>query len=122
VAAATIVAIERGMCGRRYILAGHTMSYLDAWRLFAQVSGGRRPWGCPGPVQLWIAGRVGDLWTRLTGTEFDINSGSLALARLPKHYSSERAIRELNYQMRPVVESTEDAWKWFVEYGYANPV
>ncbi len=121
VAAATIAAIEKGRCGRRYILAGHTLSYLDAWRLFAQVSGGRRPWGCPGPMQLWIAGRLGDLWTRLTGIEPDVNSGALALARLPKHYSSERAIRELNYQMRPVVESTQDAWNWFVQYGYAKP-
>jgi len=118
VAAGVLAAVERGKTGRRYILGGHTMSYLAAWRLFAKVSGGRRPWLCPGRVILWIAGRVGDLCTLATGREPDVNSGAIALARLPKNYTSQRAETELGYHSRPVEQSARDAWTWFQQYGY----
>jgi dihydroflavonol-4-reductase len=120
VAAGILAADQRGKSGRRYILAGQTLSYIDAWRLFARVTGGRRPWFCPGPVVLWVAGRVGDLVTRLTGNEPDVNSGALALARLPKHYSSQRARSELGYQTRPVEQTVQDTWNWFQQYGYVG--
>ena len=120
VAAGILAAAEKGQTGRRYILAGQTISYLDAWRLFARVTGSRRPWGCPGPVALWVAGQVGDLVTRITGHEPDVNSAAIALARLPKHYSSQRARRELDYQNRALEETVQDTWNWFQQYGYGT--
>ncbi len=122
VALGILSAIERGQSGRKYILAGQTMSYLEAWRLFAQVTGGRSPWFCPGPGILWLAGRTGDLITQITGREPDVNSGAIALARVMKNYSSERARSELGYQTRPLDQTVNDTWKWFVQQGYvANP-
>lgn len=120
VSAAIIRAMEEGQAGRKYIMAGHTMSYLDAWRLFAEITGARKPWGSSGPVLLWIAGRLGDLYASASGKELDVNSGAIALARLPKAYSSQRAMRELGYRMRPVADSARDAWNWFLEHGYAK--
>lgn len=120
VAAGILSAVEQGLPGRRYILAGQTMSYLEAWRLFAEITGGRRPLFRPGPLILRAAGRLGDLYGWATGQEPDLNSGALALARLPKNYSSERARRELGYVTRPVEQSARDAWNWFLEYGYAQ--
>lgn len=120
VAAGILAAAGKGQTGRRYILAGQTISYLDAWRLFARVTGSRPPWGCPGPVALWVAGQVGDLVTRITGHEPDVNSAAIALARLPKHYSSQRARRELDYQNRALEETVQDTWNWFRQYGYAT--
>ena len=119
VAAAILAAVQQGQNGCRYILAGPTLSYLDAWRLFARVTGGRRPWLCPGPIVLWLAGHAGDLVTLVTGNEPDVNSGALALAKLPKHYCSQRAGSELGYQTRPFEQTVQDAWNWFREYGYA---
>ena len=119
VAAGILAAIDRGQSGRRYILAGHTMSYLAAWRVFAEVSGARRPWGTAGPLLAAAAGRCGDLWGRLTHREPDVNSGAIALARLPKSYSSRRAEAELGYQIRDTEETVRDAWTWFRENGYA---
>ena len=122
VAIGILSAVERGQSGRRYILAGKTMSYLEAWRLFARVTGGRTPWFCPGPGILWLAGRTGDLVTQITGREPDVNSGAIALARVTKNYSSERARSELGYQTRPLDQTVHDTWKWFVEQGYvAHP-
>ncbi|NQT17767.1 MAG: SDR family oxidoreductase [Planctomycetes bacterium] len=120
VAAGLLAALQRGQTGRRYILAGVTYSYLDAWRLFAQVTGARSPWRRAGPLMLRAAGFVGDLGTRLTGREPNVNSGVIALAALPKNYSSDRAQTELGYQIRPPEETVRDAWTWFQRNGYAR--
>jgi dihydroflavonol-4-reductase len=121
VADGIITAIDKAPSGRRYIMAGETQRYLDAWRLFASITGGRRPLFRPGPVNLWIGGKLGDLLGRLTGQEPDLNSAAIALARQPKYYSSQRAISELGYRIRPIAESGRDAWDWFVAHGYATP-
>jgi dihydroflavonol-4-reductase len=120
VAAAIVAALDAHVAGRQYLLTGETMSYLDAWRLFAEVSGGRRPICRAGPLALKLAGWGGDLWSRFASTEADVNSGALALAKLPKNYSSARAQAELGYRVRPFREAVEAAWKWFVEHGYVG--
>ncbi|MHB8902262.1 MAG: NAD-dependent epimerase/dehydratase family protein [Thermoguttaceae bacterium] len=120
VAAGILSALERGRCGRRYLLTGNTFSYLDAFRLFARITGGRRPLGSPGPVLSTLGGWLGDLGTLLTGRESDVNSAAIRVARLPKCYSSRRAETELNYSVRPAEQSARDAWAWFQEYGYAR--
>jgi dihydroflavonol-4-reductase len=109
---------REGASGRRFLLAGHNMSYLDAWRVFAEASGARRPWGELRPVLAFLAGRGGDLWGRLTGREPNVNSGALAMARLPKRYSITRAQAELGYQIRPLRDTVADALTWFREHGY----
>ncbi len=119
VAAATLVAAERGSCGRRYILAGENMSYLDAWRLFAHVTGGRRPWARLGPIATKAVGWTGDLVGLLTGNEPNFNSGALRITNYPRNYTSARAKAELGYHPRPVEETVRDAWTWFQKYGYA---
>lgn len=120
VAHGILAAIERGQPGRRYILAGVTLSYLEAWRLFARATGARRPWCRAGPLMLLVAGWSGDLWTRLTGREPAVNSGAVVLAALPKSYTSRRAEIELGYTIRPTDETIRDAWAWFQEQGYAR--
>jgi dihydroflavonol-4-reductase len=119
VAAGTIAAAERGRCGRRYLLAGATYSYLDAWRLFAEVTGGRRPWARMGPAFSAVVGWCGDIWGTVARADPEVNSAALAWARQPKNYSSARAEAELGYNCRPVRETVEDAWSWFKEHGYA---
>ncbi len=119
VAEAMLSAMDRGRPGRRYLLAGETITYLDAWRLFAQVTGTRRPWGVAPRGVLRVVGWSGDLWGALTGREPDVNSGAIALAALPKDYSSARAEAELGYRRRPISQTAEDAWRWFQEYGFA---
>lgn len=119
VADAIVAALNPKVIGRQYLLTGETMSYLDAWRMFSNVSGGRRPICCAGPLMLLIGGWGGDVWGWLSGTEPGMNSGALALARLPKRYSSERAKADLAYRCRPFRESVEAAWQWFTTHGYA---
>lgn len=119
VAAGILAAVDRGQCGRRYLLAGETLSYLEAFRLFAKITGSHPPLSNLGPVVSTVGGWFGDLVTGLTGHETVVNSAAIRVARLPKSYSSRRAEQELGYTRRPVEESARDAWAWFRENGYA---
>jgi dihydroflavonol-4-reductase len=105
--------------GRRFILAGHNMKFWTAWRTFSRVAGTRGPISPFGPLIAKAVGAIGDLKTSLTGNETELNSAMLKMSRLNHYYSSERAKKELNYQIRPFEESVRDAWKWFCDNGYA---
>ncbi len=118
VAAGILTAAERGGVGRRYVLAGPSLSYFQAWRIFAEVTGATPPRLPLGPLARFAAGQTGDLVTRLTGYEPDINSAALQLATQPRNFSSARAEAELGYRTRPLVESATAAWKWFRERGF----
>lgn len=119
VAAGVLAALDKGVTGRRYVLAGANISYFDAWRLFIDVAQrGSKPIARAGPLLRILGGAGGDLWARLTGRESDVNSASIKLSSLFHYYSSARAEAELGYRTRPHEQSMRDAWQWFVEHGY----
>lgn len=114
VALATIAAARSAPAGRRFILAGYSLSYLEAWTIFARVAGVGKPWLTPpGPISMKVASWYGDWTAKLRGCEGDVNSASIALTALPRYYSSARAIAELGYQLTPVEKLAADAWRWF---------
>lgn len=119
VAAGLLAAAERGEAGRRYILGGEALSYLEAWRLFARVTGGRAPLGTAPDLLVKAVGWGGTLLGRLTGREPTVNAGAAAVSLLPHHFSSRRAEVELGYRWRPAEEAARDAWEWFRSHGYA---
>jgi dihydroflavonol-4-reductase len=121
VAAGILAAAARGARGRRYILGGEPLSYFDAWRMISGIAGVRGPWRKMLPPGLFVAGRMGDLLTKIRRREGDVNSAAIAMSRLEHHYSYERAAAELDYRPRPASEAVEAAWRWFVDYGYATP-
>jgi dihydroflavonol-4-reductase len=119
VAAGILTALERGQRGRRYILSGEYLSFLDTWRMFARIIGVPPPWRKAYPPGLWFYGHVGDLWGKLTGREPGLNSAAVEMSKLEHHYSYARAAAELDYRPRPANEAAESAWAWFREHGYA---
>jgi dihydroflavonol-4-reductase len=118
VAAGILAALERGQPGRRYILGGETLSYFQAWRIFAEVTGGTPPLFPIGPLIRYGAGRVGDVVARLTGREPDVNSASTAMSAQKRRFTSARAQAELGYRPRPLRDSAAAAWHWFRANGY----
>jgi dihydroflavonol-4-reductase len=121
VAVGILAAAERGRTGRRYILGGHALRYLEAWRIFAAAAGRRPPWGEARRRWVALAGRGGDLLARLTGREGPVNSAATGMSLLPHHFSFARAATELGYSVRPLEQTARDAWQWFVEHGYVRP-
>jgi dihydroflavonol-4-reductase len=120
VSAGTIAAASAGRTGQKYILGGHNLSYFALWKKMAQVAGKRGPWFPAGPMQRWIGGWWGDLCHRLTGKEPDLNSAGVWMSSQHHRFRSDRAIKELGYSIRPLDETVQDAWNWFVEYGYVK--
>lgn len=118
VAHGILAAVESGKTGRRYILGGENMTYLQAWQLIARLTGRRGPWFPMGPVVRIATGRIGDLLGRFAGRESDVNSAAMDSAARYQYYRSDRAMAELGYQPRPVQEAARAAWEWFREYGY----
>jgi len=119
VAQGIVAARDRGRAGRRYILAGRTMEWIEAFQLFAATCGVRPPLAKSGPMMLKIGGWAGDALARWTGREPDVNSAAVAMAWLEKNYSSARAKAELGYRIRPAEQTSADAWRWFQSYAYA---
>jgi len=118
VATGIMLAAQHGRVGQRYILGGHSWSYLEAWRLFARVTGAFSPLRAVRPWFLRSMGAIGDLAGWVRGREGDFNSAATALSMLPRHSSSARAIAELGYSFRPLEVTVRDAWHWFQEHGH----
>lgn len=118
VAQGILSAATRGVAGRRYILGGESLSYFEAWRVFARVAGKRAPLGVARRWMVRAAGLAGNFWRILSGREPDLNSAAAEIAVLPHHFSSGRAQQELGYSRRPVDETVSDAWDWFRQQGY----
>jgi dihydroflavonol-4-reductase len=120
VAAGIRAARDRGRTGRRYILGGHGLSYLEAWRVFARATGRRPPLGTAPRIAVRAAGWFGDLAGRLRGREPDVNSAATAMALLDHTFDCRRARDELGYEFRSLEDSARDAWAWFRAHGYAK--
>ena len=112
-------AAARGQTGRRYILGGHPLTYLEAWRVFAKVTGRRPPLGNAPPLAVRTAGWFGDLAATVLRREPPVNSAAAGMSMLRHNFSCERAKNELGYRFRPFAETVADAWGWFCEHGYA---
>ena len=122
VAAGIISAAERGRTGRRYILGGHPLSYFDAWRLFARVTGRMQPLGiAPLPI-VRMAGWCGDLVAMVARREPPVNSAAVGMSLLKHNFSCARAETELGYFYRPLEATVTDAWQWVIDHGFTRPV
>jgi dihydroflavonol-4-reductase len=120
VAGGILAAIEKGRTGQRYILGGHGLSYLDAWRVMARITGRMQPLGlAPKPV-VRLAGWIGDLAAAVSGREGDVNSAATTMSMLDHNFSCRRAQADLGYSFRPLEDTVQDAWHWFVTRGYAG--
>ncbi|WP_404310312.1 NAD-dependent epimerase/dehydratase family protein [Neorhodopirellula lusitana] len=113
VAAGTIAAITAPVQnGSEFILAGHNLRYKELWDMIAPRMGKRGPLFRAGPGQRWVGGATGDLWTKISGNEPDLNSASIGISSQTHSYDSSRAIKELGYRIRPLEETLDDAANW----------
>ena len=118
VASGIVAALEKGVAGRNYILGGTRMSYLDAWSVIADAAGNKPPKRKMCIVITTIAGCIGDIISKLSRRESDINSAAIKMGSLFHYYDCSRAIEELDYTITDPRQTVEDAWEWFNENGY----
>ena len=120
VTAGVVAAARSTASGRRFILAGHNLSYFEMWRHFARLAGSRGPRFRAGPLMRWIGAGWGDMQTRVTGREPNVNSAGVRMSSQDHCFSSARAQSELGYEIRPLDETVSAAWQWFRENGYVK--
>jgi len=116
VAAGIVTAYRVGKVGRSYILAGYNMTYLDAWRTFRGFFDKEGPHKVGSPFLMGTVGMLGDLMGRLGASEPDFNSASIALGSQYHVFSSDRAIKELGYTLRPLEQTVRDAYEWLSDH------
>ncbi len=122
VANGILTAMQRGQTGRRYILGGHALSYLEAWKMFARVAGRMQPLGNALPAFVQAAGWLGDVASLFRMEEFSINSMAAGMSLLSHNFDCTRAQSELGYTYRALETTVYDAWHWFLDHGYARPM
>ncbi|HEY0987287.1 MAG TPA: NAD-dependent epimerase/dehydratase family protein [Kofleriaceae bacterium] len=117
VARGMIAAWQRGRRGERYILAGHDMTYGDVFRAIAKVADVKPPaLRVPRPAA-WLFGKWGDLVER-TGRDPVVNSTQIRYAYTDRfRFKSDKAARELGYQVSPLEPAIRDAIAWFRAHG-----
>ena len=120
VSAGVLSAAKSGASGRRYIMAGHNVSYLDVFQRFAHMGRVKGPRMYAGPIVRLVGSVCGDAWGRISGREPGLNSASLSMSRQDHCFSSSRAQAELGYKIRPMEETISAAWQWFLENGYVK--
>ena len=118
VADGVLRALDKGVTGRRYILGGENLTYLEAWGLIARVVGVSGPIGVAPRPLLWTVGQAGALVGRVTGVEPAVNPISVVMGGLPHYFDSTRAKQELGYQNHELTRAVHDAWTWFGDAGY----
>ena len=112
VAQATIAALQFDVeSGRTFLLCGENLTYKQLWHEMATRMGKRGPLFAAGPIQRWVGGMFGDLWSCF-GKEGDVNSASLRMTRQFHWYDCSRARQELGYQTRDTSETLDDAAEW----------
>jgi dihydroflavonol-4-reductase len=117
VAAGHLLAAERGVAGRRYILGGTNVWFAELFAALAAAARLRRvvlPSFRPAVPYwvLWSMAAVASCATAITGKESDLSFEFVRLNRLCWFVSSDRAEAELGYQRRPLVETLADAYAW----------
>jgi dihydroflavonol-4-reductase len=115
-----IAAMERGQSGRRYILGGEHVSYVDLFRRIAEVMGRSVR---VQEVPHWVVALAawGDYARSLiTQREPALTPELVRMGRYSRCYSCARAIRELGYPQTPLPQTLEKTYRWYREHGYLH--
>ncbi len=119
VAAGFVLALEKAEPGTRYVLGGENLTVRQALELMARASGVAVPRRVIPYSVAALLGKVLCWQARWTGIEPPLSDGEVEIYRHEWAYSSERARRELGYQITPAAEGLARMMKWLQAGGAA---
>ena len=93
----SLLALERGRRGERYILGGENVTGRELFARIARIGGGRAPRFCPPRLLLRSLARALRVYESIAGSRPPLTSDVLAMAPRFLWYSSRKAIAELGY-------------------------
>lgn len=114
VARGHLLAFDKGVVGRRYILGGQDLSLRQILTVVARLCGHRPPRIALPRRAIYPVAWVSELVARVTrGPEPQVTVDALDMAAKKMYFDSARARRELGYVSRPPAEAIADALAWF---------
>lgn len=121
VAVGNILAAEKGVPGRRYILGCENLSLKDVLGMLADLTGIPAPRLFVPRKLLLPLSLLSEAFSRLSGTAPRISLEAAHLAQKRMYFDTTRARRELGFSPGAVREALRGAIDWFRENGYVRP-
>jgi len=115
---AHIIAAQRGRAGERYILTNENLTYRQLFSLIADVVGRRRPRAAiPGAALKLAAHPIAFMRHRL-GWRLPVSDEQVRFAAETFWFDPSKARRELGLTGRPILETIQRTYAWYVDNGY----
>lgn len=118
VAEGHLLAFERGLVGKRYILGGQNMTLRDVFEHLASISAVPAPQFRIPYAVAYAAGVASTGWAYVTGKEPRAPLNGVRMARKKMWVSSDRARSELGYAPGEADMALRKAVEWFRSNGY----
>jgi dihydroflavonol-4-reductase len=115
VVAGALAAEIKGRTGESYLLSGHWVHFNKLADLVCENSGKGKPLIT---LPLWTAALAAPFalsWAKLFNKMPKFTPDSIRILKGHRNISSEKAMNELGYSMRPLDETVRDALEWFKE-------
>ena len=120
VAKGHLLAFEKGKIGERYILGGENLSLQAILSIICDLADKKPPKiKLPHNLILPIAWCM-ERWAEISKTEPRATVDEIRMSKKLMYFSSDKAINELGYKIRPVKEALKDAIDWFIENDYCK--
>ena len=111
VAEGHLLAAERGQKGERYLLTNWNTTAEELLTRVGQLTGRRPPLVVPYEVA-FAGAAVGGAVLELLGISHATSASLVKFAQLRMHFSNEKAVRELGFNVTPVDATLEKAVRW----------
>lgn len=121
VAKGHLLAFEKGKIGERYILGGENLSLQTILGIICELIEKKPPSiKLPHNLVLPIAWCM-ERWAEISKKEPRATVDEVRMSKKLMYFSSDKAIHELGYEIRPAKEAIKDAIDWFIKNGYCEP-
>ncbi|MHB9037216.1 MAG: hopanoid-associated sugar epimerase [Armatimonadota bacterium] len=120
VAGGHLLAAEKGVCGRKYILGNSNLTLKQILDNLADISGRKPPSVCIPHWVALVAAVVDTAYNGILGKPPGIPIEGALMARKKMFFSSERAVTELGLTQSPVEDALAASVEWFRSHGYLD--
>ena len=122
VATGHLLAAERGLIGRSYVVGGENLSLHQVLSELARETGLPTPWlRVPRAAALFAAAASELVEGRLLRREPHVPLEGTRMAATEMAFSDARARRELGYRSRPAAQAIARSARFFIDSGYVSP-
>lgn len=115
-----ILAAEKGVVGRKYVLGNANLTLCDIFGMLEEITGLSAPRVRLPYTPILLAAWVNEGLSRLTGREPLIPLAGVQMAAKYMYFDSSRAVAELGLPQTPVKDALARAVEWFRRTGYVS--